>query len=111
MNSIAKYVVSSTLETADWSGSILVRGNLVDEIGALKAKPGRDLLLSGSGQLFNALGGAGLIDLYRFMVHPIVLGEGARLFADGTDARLRPTHQETFDTGIVVLEYEPAGEA
>jgi dihydrofolate reductase len=66
-------------------------------------------LLSGSGRLLNALSEANLIDLYRFMVHPIILGKGARLFANGTDRTvLTLSHQETFDSGIVILEYEPA---
>ena len=110
MNSIPKYVVSSTLEQAAWTGSVLVNGNLAIEIEKLRAQPGGDLLLSGSGQLLNALNQANLIDLYRFMVHPIVLGTGARLFADGGDQTvLTLTHHETFDSGIVILEYEPAG--
>ena len=109
MNSMPKYVVSSTLEKPDWTGSILVKGELATEIGKLKDKPGRDLLLSGSGQLLDGLRQASLIDLYRFMVHPIVLGKGARLFADGIDQTvLRLTHHETFDSGVVILEYQPA---
>ena len=109
MNSMPKYVVSSTLEKTDWTGSILVKGELATEIGKLKDKPGRDLLLSGSGQLLDGLRQASLIDLYRFMVHPIVLGKGARLFADGIDQTvLRLTHHETFDSGVVILEYQPA---
>jgi dihydrofolate reductase len=109
MNSMPKYVVSSTLDRAEWAGSVLVTGELVDEIGKLKQQPGQDLVLAGSGQLFNALRRANLIDLYRFMVHPIVLGAGARLF-DESDERtaLTLSHQETFDTGIVILEYRPA---
>jgi dihydrofolate reductase len=111
MNSMPKYVVSSTLASADWTGSILVRGDLVTEIGKLKAQPGGDLLIAGSGQLFNALAAAGLIDLYRLMLHPLLLGKGARLFADGVGRRgLRLTHHEVFDTGIAILEYEPAPE-
>ena len=110
MNSIPKYVVSSTLAKADWTGSVVVNGNLALEIDKLREQPGRDLLLSGSGQLLNALNQVNLIDLYRFMVHPIVLGKGARLFADGIDQTvLTLTHHETFDSGIVILEYEPAG--
>jgi len=70
------------------------------------------LLLSGSGQLFQSLMDANLIDLYRFMVHPIVLGEGKRLFTDRTDQRtLRLASTETFSTGIVILEFEPADRA
>jgi dihydrofolate reductase len=108
MNSMAKYVVSSTLEKADWTGSILVKGNLATEIARLKDQPGLDLLLSGSGQLLNELSRANLIDLYRFMVHPILLGRGAPLFADGMDQTvLKLTHHESFDSGIVILEYQP----
>ncbi len=109
MNSMPKYVVSSTLEDAAWTGSIVLSGELEAEIDTLRAQPGQDLLLSGSAQLFNALRRADRIDLFRFMVHPIVLGKGARLFADDagqTDLTL--THHEVFDSGIVILEYVPA---
>ena len=109
MNSMPKYVVSSTLDDVAWTGSELVSGDLEAEIRRLKARPGRDLLLSGSGRLVRGLREANLIDLYRFMVHPIVLGAGARLFADGGGQTvLRLTHHEVFDSGIVILEYEPA---
>ena len=112
MNAMPKYVVSATLERADWSGSILVRGDLAAEIAKLKEQPGRDLLLSGSGRLLNGLNQANLIDLYRFMVHPIVLGKGARLFADGIDQTvLELTHHEVLDSGIVILEYQPAAKS
>ena len=109
MNSMPKYVVSSSLEQADWTGSVLVKGDLATEVRKLKDKPGQDLLLSGSAQLVNGLLQANLIDLYRFMVHPIVLGAGARLFPDGIDRTvLELTHHETFDSGIVILEYVPS---
>src|SRR5437588_3741155 len=108
MNSMPKYVVSSTLENPDWSGSVVVKGDLATEIGKLKAAPGGDLLLSGSAQLFNGLREANLIDLYRFMVHPILLGKGARLFADGSElTKVELTHHEVFDSGVAILEYEP----
>lgn len=111
MNSMPKYVVSSTLERADWTGSIVVKGDVAAEVGKLKEQPGQDLLLAGSGRLFNALSDLGLIDLYRLMVHPIVLGQGPRLFADGADRRtLELTHHETFASGIVILEYTPKRE-
>jgi len=108
MNTMPKYVVSSTLDEVGWSGSILVRGDLRTEIERLRAEPGGDLLLSGSGRLYNALMEADLIDLHRFMLHPIVLGEGRRLVGEGTRRTLALTHEETFASGIVVLEYEPA---
>ncbi len=109
MNSMPKYVVSSTLDKAEWSGSRLIKGNAAEEVRKLKQEPGQDLLLSGSAQLFNALQRENLIDLYRFMVHPIVLGKGERLFADGNDEKpLKLTHTKAFSSGIVILEYEPA---
>jgi dihydrofolate reductase len=74
----------------------------------LKERPGNDLLLAGSGQLFNALLRANLIDRYRFMVHPIVLGKGARLFGEGLgETVLKRVETQTFRLGIVVAEYEP----
>jgi dihydrofolate reductase len=109
MNSMPKYVVSSTLHKVEWAGSKLITGNLFEEVRKLKKQPGGDLLLSGSAQLFNALAQENLIDLYRFMLHPIILGKGKRLFADGVDRRalaLRET--KAFKAGIVILEYLPA---
>jgi dihydrofolate reductase len=108
MNRMPKYVVSSTLDRVEWAGSKLITGSLFDEISKLKKQPGQDLLLSGSGQLFNALAQENLVDLYRFMLHPIILGKGKRLFADGVDRRvLTLTETKAFKAGIVVLEYVP----
>lgn len=109
MNTMPKYVVSSTLEKLEWSGSVLVRGDVPAEIRKLKEKPGQDLLLSGSAQLFNSLMRENLIDLYRFMVHPIILGSGKKLFADASDQKaLELKEARSFSKGIVVLEYVPA---
>jgi len=111
MNTMPKYVVSSTLDQLDWSGSKLIKGNVMEEVRKLKKQPGKDLLLAGSGQLFNALVRENLIDLYRFMVHPVILGQGARLFDDGTSRRpldLKETRR--FKSGMVILELEPAKE-
>jgi dihydrofolate reductase len=109
MNTMPKYVVSSTLDNVAWPGSKLITGNLFDAVRQLKKEPGQDLLLSGSAQLFNALAQENLIDLYRFMVHPIILGKGKRLFADGVERRvLALTETKAFKAGIVVMEYVPA---
>jgi dihydrofolate reductase len=109
MNTMPKYVVSSTLQQLEWPGSRLISGEVAEGVRTLKKEPGRDLLLSGSAQLFNTLRQEDVIDLYRFMVHPVVLGTGRRLFADGTDEKaLKLTHTETFSSGIVIIEYEPA---
>ena len=83
----------------------------MEEIRRLKKQPGKDLLLAGSGQLFNALVRENLIDVYRFMVHPVILGKGARLFDDGTSRRpLDLKETKRFTSGIVILELEPAKE-
>ena len=80
------------------------------EVKKLKQRSGRDLLLAGSGQLFNALMSANLIDAYRFMVHPVVLGKGRKLFTGANDKRaLDLKESRTLATGIVILEFEPAG--
>jgi dihydrofolate reductase len=109
MNRMPKYVVSSTLDRVEWTGSKLVRGDVVGEVRRLKNEPGRDLLLSGSAQLFNSLMKENLIDLYRLMLHPIVLGKGRRLFADGVPEKtLDLTETKRFSSGITILEYTPA---
>jgi dihydrofolate reductase len=109
MNTMPKYVVSSTLDKVEWPGSKLIKGDVMGEIRKLKKAPGKDLLLAGSGQLFNALMQENLIDVYRFMVHPVVLGEGRRLFAgDGAQRPLTWTDTKKLSTGILILEYTPA---
>jgi len=109
MNAMPKYVVTSTLKHLEWSGSRRIDGDLDEEVRKLKAQPGRDLLLAGSGELFRALTRAGLIDVYRFVVHPVILGSGKRLFTDDTPKRdLKLIDTKTFSKGIVVLEYERA---
>ena len=109
MNTMPKYVVTSTLKELDWTGSKRIDGNVEEAVRKLKAQPGRDLLLAGSGQLFRSLLRAGLIDVYRFMVHPLVVGKGKRLFTDEDPRQeLKLVHSGTFSKGIVVLEYEQA---
>ena len=109
MNSMPKYVVSSTLDRVEWSGSKLINGNVAEEVAKLKKQRGGDLLLSGSAMLFNDMMRENLIDLYRLMVHPVVLGTGARLFTEDTTKRaLELTEVKRFASGIVVLEFVPA---
>ena len=108
MNSMTKYVVSSKLDHADWSGSQLIAGDAVENVRRLQKQRGGDLLLSGSAQLFNALRQEDVIDVYRFMLFPIVLGTGRRLFADGADEKtLALTQTRMLSSGVVILEYEP----
>lgn len=109
MNTMPKYVVTSTLKELEWSGSKRVDGDVEAEVRKLKSQPGGDLLLAGSGQLFRALSRGGLIDVYRFMVHPLIVGKGKRLFTDDDPREeLKLVDTKTFSKGIVVLEYERA---
>ena len=109
MNTMPKYVVSSKLKDPEWTGSQVIK---LDDVRKLKQQPGQDLLLSGSAQLFNALMSEDLIDLYRIMLHPIVVGQGKRLFADGDGSRnLELKETKRFPKGIIVLEYERGAKA
>jgi dihydrofolate reductase len=109
MNTMPKYVVTSTLDNLEWPGSKPIKGDVAAEVRKLKAMPGRDMLLAGSGQLFNAMMEENLIDVYRFMIHPVLLGNGKHLFAQGFDqTNLELTDVKRFAKGIVVLELVPA---
>ena len=109
MNTMPKYVVSSTLKNPTWSGTTVLSGDFMQAIRELREQPGKDLLLAGSGQLFNSLMRENLIDVYRLMVHPIVLGPGPRLFANGEGRlALDLVDVKRFGKGIVVLELVPA---
>jgi len=107
MNGYPKYVVSTTLEEPlEWNNSTLIKGNVAEEVLRLKQQPGKDILVFGSGVLVNTLMQHDLIDEYRLMVFPIVVGSGQRLFGDGSDTKvLRLTETKTLGPGVVVLSY------
>ena len=108
MNNLPKYVVSTTLRNVTWNNSTLIKRNLAEEIARLKQQPGQDILVYGSGGLLQSLIQYDLIDEYRLMVFPIVLGSGKRLFKDGLDTKvLRLVEAKPFRTGVVVLTYQP----
>jgi len=107
MNSMPKYVVTTTLAEGSWTNSRLIRENVVEEIHRLKGQPGDDILIFGSGALINSLVPHGLIDEYRLLVYPLVLGSGQRLFSDGTNTRLRLVDATPFDSGAVAMIYRP----
>ena len=110
MNSLPKYVVSTTLNKVEWNNSTLMKGNVAQEISRLKQQPGQDILISGSSELVNSLKQYDLIDEYRLMVFPIVLGSGKRLFKNADEAKiLRLAEVKPFKTGVVVLTYLPDG--
>jgi len=112
MNGYPKYVVSTTLqEPLEWNNSTLIKGNVAEEVLRLKQQPGKDILIFGSGDLVNALMRHDLIDEYRLMVFPVVLGSGKRLFGDASDTKvLRLAETKTLGSGVVVLSYGPAVE-
>jgi dihydrofolate reductase len=109
MNGYPKYVVSTTLDKAEWNNSHIIKGNVPQEVATLKQQPGRNILVYGSGQLVQMLIEHDLVDEFRLMVYPIVLGSGKRLFKDGTTTTLKPTGTHAFSSGVVALTYQPAG--
>ena len=111
MNSMPKYVVSTTLSAAEatWENSTVISGDVAGEVSRLKAGASGDILVAGSGNLVKTLAEHDLVDEYRLMVFPIVLGTGKRLFADGaasTELRLVDCKPVGAD-GVVTLTYEP----
>jgi dihydrofolate reductase len=110
INSMPKFVVSATLDEAEWNNSTVIKGNVVEEISRLKEQPGDDILVAGSAALVPTLMDNDLVDEYRLMVHPIVVGSGKRLFRDGSAAKtLRLVESKPLGPHVVNLTFEPAG--
>ena len=107
MNSMPKYVVSSRLAGPRWNNTMLINGNVEEEVSKLKAMPGGDILVAGSGGLVNTLMQHELVDVLRLMVYPVILGKGKRLFNDGL-AKLPLRLEQAISTGagILALIYE-----
>jgi dihydrofolate reductase len=104
LNRVNKYVLSRTIGDSGWQNTTVLRGDLVEEVQALKAAPGRDIVATGSVQLVQALVATGLVDEYRLFVFPIVVGRGARLFDSG-EVQLRLLETRPFISGVVLLRY------
>lgn len=109
MNSMPKYVVSTTLNEVKWSNSRLIKGNIAEEVAQLKQQPGSgNLAVVGSGQLAQTLMQHNLVDEYELWVHPVVLGSGKRLFGDMIPkTALRLVDTKTTGSGVVILTYRP----
>lgn len=107
-NSVAKYVLSTTLDSLDWNNSHLIEGDVVEGIKALKQQPGRDITVHGSASVVQLLMEHDLVDVYRFLVYPVVLGKGKRLFKEGMEASLELVESQSFSSGVVGLIYHPA---
>lgn len=110
MNSMPKYIVSSTLESPSWSNSSVLSGDLADEVARLHREIDGTILVAGSARLVQGLLRHDLVDELRLMVFPVVLGEGKRLF-DGLAEKkpLRPLESRSFGEGVELHVYEPAG--
>jgi dihydrofolate reductase len=112
MNTMPKAVVSTTLTEATWANTTIIPGDLAATVNRMKEQYQGDILVAGSATLVHALAGLGLVDEYRLMVHPVVLGSGKRLFAEGsagTDLELVEIRKAGPD--VLLLIYRPAGTA
>jgi dihydrofolate reductase len=107
MNSMPKYVVSTTLDTVEWNNSRLIKGNVVEELTHLKQQEGGDLLVFGSATLIQTLMQHDLVDRYRLLIYPVVLGKGKRLFQEDALATLKLAQAQSFSSGVAALVYEP----
>jgi dihydrofolate reductase len=111
MNSMPKFVASRSLADAEWEHSTVLRGEAADEVSRLKQEPGGDIAIAGSATLVRSLLKGGLIDELRLMVHPIVVGRGARLFEGSIEeTRLELVDSHAFRTGVLNLTYRLARE-
>jgi len=112
INTMPKYVVSSTLEDAEWNNSRVLSGELTEEVGRLKREIEGEILVPGSTQLVRALIEHGLADELRLMVHPVMVGSGKRLFGELSDKKpLQLVRTRVVGDGVVVLTYEPIRDA
>ncbi len=108
MNNTPKLVVSTTLDTAEWQNSTLIKENMADELSRLKRQPGKNINISGSITLIRSLLSDGLLDELRLQLFPVVVGGGMRLFGDsGQQISLKLADSRTFGTGVVNLIYTP----
>jgi dihydrofolate reductase len=112
LNSLPKYVVSSTLEDPDWNNSTVLKGDVVNEVSKLKQEVSGDIVVYASGQLVQTLIEHDLVDELRLMIYPFVLGAGERLFGETSDTK--PMHlvdTRTVGDGLAFLTYQPVRDA
>jgi dihydrofolate reductase len=107
MNTMPKYVASRTLKETEWNAT-LIKGEVPEEVARLKRQSGQNLLIYGSSALLNTLLQHDLVDQYRLMIYPVVLGQGKRLFREGSDTKpLRLVDAHTTGTGVLIADYAP----
>ena len=108
MNGLPKYVVSTTLDKAEWNNSHLIKNakRIAEEVSELKQQSGQDILVFGSGTLAQTLIQQNLVDQYHLLVYPVVLGSGKRLFQDGSNTTLKLVETKPFSSGVVAMIYQ-----
>jgi dihydrofolate reductase len=110
-NTMPKYVVSSNLEEPEWNNSTVLKGDVAEEVAKLREEQDGDIVVHGSARLVQTLIEHDLVDEFRLMVYPVVLGSGKRLFGETSDKKpLRLVDSKVVGDGVVILTYEPAGE-
>jgi dihydrofolate reductase len=110
LNKLPKYVASSTQLKTEWQNTTVLSGDIPAEVARLKEQPGRELQIHGSGALAQTLFDHGLIDEYRLLIYPVVLGEGKRLFAEGrTPTSMKLVDVKSTSTGVTLHTYQPTG--
>ncbi len=110
-NSMPKYVVSSTLKEPEWNNSMVLKGDVAEEVGKLREEQDGDIVVHGSARLVQTLVEHDLVDEIRLMVFPVLLGSGKRLFGETSDKKsLRLVDSKVLGDGVAILIYEPAGE-
>jgi dihydrofolate reductase len=110
LNNLPKHIASRTLRAPEWKNSSVIDGDVVEAVKALKDKPGGELQVHGSAGLLQTLNRHHLVDEYRLLVFPVVLGSGKRLFGDGTvPTAFKTVQNRTTSTGVVALTLRPTG--
>lgn len=99
-------MVSTTLNTVEWNNSTLISDNIIDAITQLKQEDGADIVVHGSATLVQTLMQHDLVDGYRLLIYPVVLGTGKRLFHEGIPTTLKLVKSQAFSSGVVSLVYE-----
>lgn len=107
MNNTPKYVVSSTMKKADWNNTTIIIADIIEEITNIKHRFNGTILVIGSASLVQSLMNTDLINEYRFLIHPVIMGNGKRLFNDGMIPKnLKLMQMDTMDSGVILLWYQ-----
>lgn len=110
VNAATKYVASNTMTSGDWQPSVFLGGDVAEKVSTLKQQPGPDLHVYGSGNLLQTLIQHDLVDAYWLKIYPVTLGDGKRLFAEGTiPTAFKVTESAVSPSGVIIVNYERAG--